>query len=92
MNYYLAQARTINDLVQTIIREAINPLIRLLFAVAFAIFIWGIVIYVIGMQGDEKKIDQGKKVILWGLIGIFIMASAWGIVKLLCDFFQTGCP
>lgn len=92
MEYLFAQVKTIDNLVQTIITEAINPLIRLLFAIAFAIFIWGIVTYVIGTRGDEEKIKQGKKVILWGLIGIFIMASAWGIIKLFCDFFGTGCP
>jgi len=84
--------RTIDQLVQTIITQAINPLIRLLFAIAIAVFLWGIVMYVIGTQGDEKKIEQGKQVIIWGLAGLFIMSSAWGIIKLLCNFFGVGCP
>ena len=54
-------------------------------------FAWGIVQYVLGGQGSDQKMTQAKNAMLWGIIGMFIMASAWGIVSLLCDFFKS-CP
>lgn len=80
---------SLTDLVAKIIGEVINPLIRLLVAAGFMVFLWGVVTYVIGSRGDEKKLDQGKRVMFWGIIGLFIMFAAWGIVKILCNFFGT---
>lgn len=80
---------TVKGLIDLITSEIINPLIILLFAVASMMFAWGIVQYVLGSQGSDQKVEQGKKVMLWGIIGMFIMASAWGIVSLLCEFFGT---
>lgn len=87
----LASAQTIGELLKKIQTGILNPFIAFLFVLATAVFLWGVIQYVIGSQGDQKKLDQGKQVMVWGIIGMFIMASAWGIVKLLCDFFKT-CP
>src|SRR3989338_4327314 len=38
---------------------------------------------------NQAKLDKGKKIMFWGIIGMFIMASAWGIVRILCNFFET---
>ncbi len=78
-----------NSLLARIQQGIINPVIALLFGIAGVMFLWGVILYVIGSQGDESKLAQGKKVMFWGIIGLFIMSSAWGIVKLLCDFFGT---
>lgn len=80
---------TVRDLVQNIQNQILNPLISLLFVLATVVFLWGVIQYVIGSQGQEKTLEQGKKVMVWGIIGMFIMASAWGIVRLLCNFFRT---
>jgi len=78
---------TITDIINKITREILNPLIYLLFAVATVIFVWGIIQYVLAAAGSPQQAQQGKKVMLGGIIGMFIMASAWGIVRILCDFF-----
>lgn len=87
---------TVTQLINKITTEIFNPLIILLFALATMLFAWGVVQYIIGSQGSEAKVEQGKRIMVWGIIGMFIMASAWGIVFLLCDFFSTGsfkaCP
>lgn len=82
---------TVGDLIAKITKEILNPLITLLFAVATMMFAWGIVQYIRGSQGSDQQIQQGKRAMMWGIVGMFIMASAWGIVYLLCDFFQS-CP
>ena len=82
----------IAQFLSNITTQIINPLIVFLFALGTLLFIWGIVLYILGSQGDEAKLEKGKKAILYGIIGMFIMASAWGIVRLMCDFFSvTNC-
>ena len=87
----MASTLTIKDLVNALLQAVVNPLIALLFAIATAIFVWGIIQYVIGSQGNQSQAEAGKRVITYGLLGMFIMASAWGIVKILCNFFGTTC-
>jgi len=79
---------TITDITNAIITGVLNPLITLLFVLATVVFIWGIIQYVIA-QADEKKITDAKRIMFWGIIGMFLMVSAWGIVKVLCDFFGS---
>lgn len=82
--------KSVGDLIKKVQTEILDPLISLLFVLATVIFIWGVIQYVIGGNSDEKT-KNAKQVMLYGIIGMTVMASAWGIVKLLCDFFTT-CP
>jgi len=83
---------TIRDLINKVISDILNPFIVLLFGVAIVIFVWGIIQYVIGSKGDTEALHKARGVILWGIIGMFIMVSAWGIIYMLCDFFEfTDC-
>lgn len=69
--------------------QILTPIITFLFVLATVVFLWGVIQYVIGNQGEPKKLEQGKQIMIWGIVGMFVMVSAWGIVKLLCDFFGT---
>jgi len=60
----------------------INRLVIILVGVATLVFFWGVIQYVIS-QGDEKKLAEGRKYMLWGIIGLVVIASAWGIVNLI---------
>lgn len=80
---------SVQELINKIITDILNPVIVFLFVLATVLFVYGIALYLIGGQGDETKLDKGKKIILWGIIGMFVMSSAWGVVSLLCDFFGT---
>lgn len=80
---------TIGTLLKSIQTGILNPLIALLFAAATLVFLWGVLNYVIGIYGDEKKLDEAKRIMAWGIIGLLVMSSAWGIVRVLCVFFGT---
>jgi len=80
---------TIKTLLDKIQTEILNPLIQLLFVAATVVFLWGVIQYVIGSKGNEQQLQKGRQVMLWGIIGMFIMVSAWGIIKILCNFFGT---
>ena len=81
---------TIQQIIEKITKEILNPIIYLLFAAATIMFIWGIVQY-IASSGSPMGAQKGKNIMLGGIIGLFVMASAYGIVKILCNFFGTGC-
>jgi hypothetical protein len=62
----------------------INPIILLLFGMGLLLFVWGIIQMLIGLnigEGDSEKKENGKKHMLWGLVGMFIMVSAYAILK-----------
>lgn len=69
----------------------LNPIIILVFAVAFLIFFWGIFQYVSSdKEGSER--DTGKKKIIYGLLGMFIMFSAYGILHIVLGTFGISTP
>jgi len=72
----------LNTFIEKVSTEIVMPLITLLAAIAFAVFVWGVVQMIIA-AGDEEKRDTGKRHILWGIIGLVILFGASGIVAFL---------
>ena len=68
------------------IQQLINFLIPIVIGVAIFIFIFGLLKYV-NAGGDEDKVSAARNTIIWGLIIIFVMFSAVGIVNLLNNTF-----
>lgn len=60
----------------------INPLIFLLMALASMQFIWGLLKYVKDSDNEEVR-SEGKKHMLYGLVGLAIMLSVFGIINLI---------
>lgn len=63
----------------------LNPLILILFSVAFVYFAVGVVKLI---TADAGKKEEGKSAVIWGLVGMFIMFSTYGIIALLLDSFE----
>lgn len=55
-----------------------NTLIPLVFVLAIGFFFWGIAKY-IWSEGNGK--DDGKKIMIWGVVALFVMSSVWGIIQ-----------
>lgn len=72
-----------------VIIQIINPLILLLSAVAFVVFIWGVFEF-IAHAGDETKRTEGRKAIGWGLVGLVIIFGAYGIINVALGTFNLG--
>lgn len=53
----------------------------LLYALAFLLFMIGMVRFFF-LGGDEGR-EKGKSLMLWGIIGLFVLFSVWGLVRLL---------
>jgi hypothetical protein len=74
------------DFVTCIIGTSILPL---MLALAVAMFIWGVIQYVLG--GDEEKArEKGKQFMLWGIIALTVMVSIWGLVGILTNTFNLN--
>jgi hypothetical protein len=84
-----AQINTLSDVGSTIIGIINNILVPVLFALAFIVFIWGAFLtFIVGASSEETK-DKGKNLMLWGLIGFFVMVSVWGLVNIMTSTFVT---
>ena len=65
--------------VSCIINKSVIPII---FALAVAMFVWGVVQYVIN-DSEEAKKQKGQQFMIWGIIALAVMVSVWGLVKIL---------
>ena len=63
-----------------------SSVIPLVVALAVAMFIWGVVQYVINSDEEAKK-EKGKQFMIWGIIGLAVMVGVWGLVKILGSTF-----
>lgn len=68
------------------ISATIYPIIQLLIVLATVVFLWGIIRY-IASAGNEEKLKEGKNLIVYGIVGLFVIISVWGLVKLLASSF-----
>ncbi len=76
----------------TIINIINGVLVPLLFAVSFIVFLYGIAKAYILSPGDEEAVKSGHKIVLWGLIGFFVMLSVWGLVNVVVNTFGLATP
>lgn len=76
----------LNEFLLNVVAEIINPIILLLSAGAFVVFLWGVFVF-IKEAGDEGNRAEGKQAILWGLIGLVIIFGAYGIITVATDTF-----
>jgi uncharacterized membrane protein len=67
--------------------EILNQIIPFVIGLAVFIFIVGLLRYV-NAGGDEEKLKAARNTIIWGLIIIFVMFSAVGLVNFLNYTFE----
>jgi len=70
-----------------VVKLIIQPLLGLLFALALFMFGGGIIFLSLGGSSDPKKRVQERKVLLWGVIGFFVMVSAVAILSVVTTTF-----
>ena len=72
------------QLVNTLSTEILNPVIGLLLAVALAYFVYGVVVFIANADNETKR-EEGKRHILYSIIGLVIMVGVWGILQLIIN-------
>lgn len=70
------------------IGQLLNTIVPILITLGVVYFIYGVVTYVIGQDEEAKK--RGKNAMIYGLIGIVVIVSIWGLVSILKNTFNLS--
>jgi uncharacterized membrane protein YidH (DUF202 family) len=73
---------TLPEIITRVNTNIVNPFIVLMLAVAFVIFLWGVVSYFQNVDNAEER-ATGLKHMIWGVIGFAIMLSFKGIIAII---------
>lgn len=76
-----------DSLLRNIASSIVNPLVTLMIAVAVVFFIYGVVEFISAANNEEAR-TKGRQHMVWGVIGLFIMVSVWGIMNILNNFWK----
>ncbi|KKS83383.1 MAG: hypothetical protein UV60_C0042G0004 [Parcubacteria group bacterium GW2011_GWA2_43_11] len=57
-------------------------LVPILLGLALVVFVWGLVVFIAKADNEQER-DAGKQKMVWGIIGLFVLVSIWGIILLL---------
>ena len=60
--------------------EVIGSVVPIIVSISLAVFLWGIFRYVM-YDGEDRQ--KSRDVMIYGIIGLFVMVSVWGLVNIL---------
>ena len=80
-----------SGLLSKVSQYILNPLILLGFGGALACFLWGIFQFLTNADSEEGR-EKGKRNIFWGIIGMVIMISVYGIINVILGTFGLPTP
>lgn len=66
--------------------DLLSQLVPILVSIGVIYFIWGVVRYVIA--DDEEAKQKGRDRIIFGIIGLAVIVSIWGLVGILTETFN----
>ncbi len=80
----VANNPTAGPLILGIVDNILIPLVEGLFVLAAVYFVYGV--YKMISKGDDPDArKEGQKHVFWGLVGMFIMISSFGIIRLIAN-------
>ena len=78
-----AQSPGIKGLIESF-GSLVNLLIPLVAALALLYFFWGLAKFILN-SGNEETHEEGKEIMKWGIVSLFVITSIWGIVTFIRD-------
>ncbi len=84
------QLNNVSDVGQFIINLINQVAVPVVFALAFVVFIFGVFRAFIVGANDESAKEKGKNLIIWGIGGMVIMLTVWGLVHIITGSFGTN--
>lgn len=80
----------IDTLILKINKNIVNPFIAFLFVLATLLFLYGLFQFffadkVGGAEGGATARETGKRHMVWGLVGMFLMISVFGIMRVIVN-------
>lgn len=65
-----------------------NTFIQILIAFAVIFIIYNVIRFIVKADTEDRKKYQSA--ILWGIVGLFVILSLWGLVRILMNTFNTN--
>lgn len=81
-------AESARKLLSSISEHLLDPIIGLMIGLGVVVFLYGVVEFMANPDNQEKK-ENGKRHMLWGIIGLFIMTAVFGIINVISNFIQS---
>ena len=82
---------TVTGVVSKIVSAIVMPVLAVVFALAVLLFIWGAAGLILNKDNPEKRVDSQQH-ILWGVVGMFIMVAAYGIIRFVANTIGVAPP
>ena len=81
---FIASAQGNGDLTSFVLvmGNIVNLLVPLVSTLAIVFFFYGLAKYVLN-AGDEEKKAEGKNIMIWGVLAMFVLVTIWGIIGFL---------
>lgn len=74
-------------------QSLMNLLVRVLVGFAILMIIVGVIRFIMaGASGDSAAGDKAKSTILYGILGLFVITTIWGLVGIVRRTLGTGTP
>ena len=64
-----------------IVQNILNVLIPIVITLGIVYFIYGVIKYVTAKDEEARK--EGRTVMIYGIIGLFVIVSIWGLIRFL---------
>ena len=72
-----------------LVEEILGKLAPMLIAIAVIVLLVAIVNYIRAGEEEEKR-EKAKSLMIYGIIGLFVMVSLWGLVAILSGTFNLS--
>ena len=67
----------------------LNQIIPILLIIGTIVFLWGVITFLLAGANEEKR-AEARSLMIYGLIGLFVMVAVWGIVNVIVGFVIPG--
>jgi len=81
-------AQTVDTLLSRIL-TILGLVVPLLFGLALIFFLWGLAKFILS-AGDASAQKEGRDIMIWGIIALFVMVAVWGLVRVLQTTFSLN--
>ena len=88
---HAAPPATLDDFLSRVSYFILNPIIGLLFALAFMYFLWGVFVFIKNSDNETDK-ETGRQHMIWGLVGMVIMVGSYAIISIITGTFGVDNP
>lgn len=74
---------------RVIIGNLIQGILSIIGSITLLMFVYGGVLWITSM-GEEKKVQKGKQILVWAVLGLAVIAGAYVLVNAVISGLTTG--